>query len=477
MNTEVSTTARRRPGNLFQHYPITLRLVAGLVLLAGLALASMTSTLWLASSVEGDARAINEAGALRMSTYRLLVVSHERVPGLIHPSSMEPRATYWRRDFELRLHSPTLRFALPDDPTHAVNLALTQVENAWASSALATGDRMPTLVEAQGLVEVIDRFVSALEEYSERKLTLIRITLWTFAGLAGLLVVVLGIWLWRAVIRPLGRLIEQAAALQQTRLHARSALKGRGELATLSRSLDLMAAELSAIYANMQAQIDERTRSLADERARVALQEERSVIARELHDSLAQTLTYQKMQLSLLQTRLQGRYPEDSDWQETVSILRTNVNEGYRKLRELLSTFRLQLNHPDLDTALASTVSELQPNTPTHLLVAGRFGDLGLAPQREIHILHILREALSNIIKHAEAETAQVSIERRYNEVSVRVSDDGRGLPVAVQEDGQQHWGLSILGERARQLGGTLQIRRRTDGPGTEVTLTFSVEA
>lgn len=451
------------------------RLVAGVALLAILAFASMASTLWLAASVEGDARAINEAGALRMSTYRLLAATHETAAPGATPSLGEPRAAYWRRDFEQRLQSPSLTGALPSDPTHTVNLAFRDVQSAWTGSPLASG-RQTTLGQAQQLVEVIDHFVGALETHSEHKLRLIRLTLWSFAGLAALVTTGLGFWLWRTMIRPLGTLTTQARALEQTRLQARSQLRGRNELAMLSQSLDHMAAELEAIYADMQAQIDERTRTLADERARAALKDERSVIARELHDSLAQTLTYQKMQLALLQTHLQAHYADDPEWQPTLTALRANVNESYRKLRELLSTFRLQLNHRSLDEALDATISELQPNTSTRLYVRGSFGNLRLSPHREIHVLHIMREALTNVIRHAEASEAEVCIEQAGHSVTVRIRDNGTGFTATDPGDGQSHWGLRILQERAAQLQGKLTIDQRQDRPGTEVLLNFLAE-
>ncbi len=451
------------------------RLVAGLTLLALLAFASMASTLWLAASVEGDARAINEAGALRMSTYRLLAATRETpAPGAM-PGASEPRAAYWRQDFHQRLQSPTLRSALPQDPTHAVNDAFGAVQTAWARSPLAA-DQTATLAQVQELVDVIDHFVLALETHSERKLTLIRLTLWTFAALAALVVTGLGIWLWRAMIRPLGKLTTQAQALEQTQLQVRSQLQGHDELAILSQSLDRMAAELEAIYADMQSQIDERTRTLADERARAALKDERSVIARELHDSLAQTLTYQKMQLALLQAHLQAHYSDDPEWQPTLTALRSNVNESYRKLRELLSTFRLQLNHRSLDEALTATIDELQPNTRTRLAVRGAFGDMRLSPQREIHVLHIMREALTNVIRHANASRAEVSIEHSGRHATVRIRDNGSGFAEPSPEDGHGHWGLGILYERSAQLKGQLTIHPRQDQPGTEVLLQFEAE-
>lgn len=459
--------------NIMLRHPIALSLVAGLATLAALAFASMAATLWLAASIEGDARAINEAGALRMSTYRMLATEQDQ--RLVDREQLQDSA-YWQEDFRQRLTSDGLLSALPESSDHPVNQAFQQVLMAWQQSPLAD-DRVSTPEDAGQLVDDIDAFVLTLEAHSDSKLALIRVTLWGFATLAALAVIMLGVWLWRQVIRPLNTLTAQASALEKTQLHVRSRLQGRHELAMLSHSLDQMAAELEAVYADMQAQIDERTQTLVQERASSALQEERSVIARELHDSLAQALTYQKMQLALLQAHLEQQLPDDPTWRESMGTLRSNVNEGYRKLRELLSTFRLQLNYTSLDEALAATVREFQPNTRTRLEVQGRFGKLRLPPQHEIHVLHIIREALTNVIKHAAASQASVNIEHSGRQVSVSIADDGVGLAGSkTVEDGYGHLGLRILYERAAQLQGDLTIQSDTDRHGTEVLLRFMAQ-
>src|SRR5690606_5149734 len=92
---------------------------------------------------------------------------------------------------------------------------------------------------------------------------------------------------------------------------------------------------------------------------RLALMQERATIARELHDSLAQALSYLKIQIGRLQNLIDrdaGRAPLT----EVAGELREGVSSAYRQLRELLGTFRLKVDTPGLEPALVNTVAEFR---------------------------------------------------------------------------------------------------------------------
>lgn len=90
------------------------------------------------------------------------------------------------------------------------------------------------------------------------------------------------------------------------------------------------------------------------EEQQLTLAEERTVIARELHDSLAQSLSYLKIQVSRLR-KLNMDGPQKTKYNEVLDELSTGLTSAYRQLRELLATFRLKLNTPDLGNALHQT--------------------------------------------------------------------------------------------------------------------------
>lgn len=202
----------------------------------------------------------------------------------------------------------------------------------------------------------------------------------------------------------------------------------------------------------------------------LALQEERSVIARELHDSLAQALSYMKIQMSLLQRALAD--PARLAEADTIlADLRTGVNDAYRQLRELLVSFRLELSG-DLGALLRTAVAEYRERGGVDIALEIRLSDCSLTPNQEVHVLQIVREALSNMLRHAMARQARVALAcDEAGRVTITVEDDGVGIddgPV----DGRDHHGLSIMRERARSLGGEIEITRRGEG-GTRISVNF----
>lgn len=203
----------------------------------------------------------------------------------------------------------------------------------------------------------------------------------------------------------------------------------------------------------------------------LALQEERSVIARELHDSLAQALSYMKIQVSLLQP-LVGDPARAADARATLADLREGVNAAYRQLRELLVSFRLKMTggFPEL---LQSAVDEYAAKGKLEIALETRLADCPLSPNQEVHVLHIIREALSNMVRHARAAHAWLRLECGTGSVlTVIVDDDGRGLG-ELPANAQHHHGLAIMRERARSLGGAIEFGARPGG-GTRVRLRFA---
>ncbi len=206
-----------------------------------------------------------------------------------------------------------------------------------------------------------------------------------------------------------------------------------------------------------------------EQNRRVALLEERAVIARELHDSLAQSLAYMRIQVSRLQMALKA--PEKrSEADHILMELREGMTGAYRQLRELLTTFRLKMEGQDLPSALRQTVDEFIDRGSLSIELALELEGCPLSPNEEIHVLHIVREALSNVLNHARASKAWINLCCRDDGgVLVTVEDDGVGISKAADV---HHYGMTIMEERARTLAGEVTATPRPDG-GTRVTLSF----
>jgi two-component system nitrate/nitrite sensor histidine kinase NarX len=240
--------------------------------------------------------------------------------------------------------------------------------------------------------------------------------------------------------------------------------------------LEAVAAQLATAL-NLQARIRESRR--------LVLHEERGILARELHDSLAQSLSYLKIQAVRLETALngQGGAPLPSP-AAILAEMREGISSAYRQLRELLTTFRLRIGGEGLAAALAETVDEFRLRAELRITVADRLAAGDLSPNEEVHLLQIVREALFNAARHAGAAHVRLQLESAAasGEVHVEVTDDGVGLDTdpgrapgndsGSEPDRRAHYGLTIMRERAASLGGSLQIEPGAAG-GTVVRLRF----
>lgn len=203
---------------------------------------------------------------------------------------------------------------------------------------------------------------------------------------------------------------------------------------------------------------------------RVALLEERAVIARELHDSLAQSLSYMKFQLARLQTNFSDHMTE-SGADVIVNDMREGLDNAYRELRELLTTFRVKMDVRGLDHVLEEAIEEFSQRSSLNIILDNRLQECRLSVNEEFHLLHVVREALSNIVRHSGAEKVTIALVlQSTGDVIVTIDDDGKGC--TFDEAKPHHYGLAIMTERACCLGGTIEILPRRRG-GTRVRLLF----
>ena len=208
---------------------------------------------------------------------------------------------------------------------------------------------------------------------------------------------------------------------------------------------------------------------LGQNQARIALMEERAVIARELHDSLAQALSYQKIQLVRLKKQMAADFSKD-DMNTTLTEIQVGLNTAYRQLRELLVTFRIKLDTPGLAAAVQATVQEFGLHSGVEIHLSYALEHCPLTPNEEIHCLQIIREALSNVIKHAHASQCHLSLHQDASGlIHICISDDGIGISATTSPTG--HYGLNILTERAHSLSGKIHIGAFQ--PGTRVHVQF----
>ncbi|WP_299234567.1 type IV pili methyl-accepting chemotaxis transducer N-terminal domain-containing protein [uncultured Halomonas sp.] len=606
---------------LLQH-SLVARIVASLLAISAMALVSIVVTMTVANDSRGDAAAINVAGSLRMNTYQIVAAlqRYERHP---EPAQRERVESLMSR-LETRLASPRLTATLPTAEDHPLGeqyrLLVANWHTALAPQVSQAIDEVRIQVDPlrqtlDSLVADIDRLVSLLEQNSESKIQLLSALQILFLVLTAVVVAIALYDIRHNLVAPLHQLVVLAREAARRNFDYRTHLTGNDELALLGRTLDGMATELGASYAELEAHASRKQRELErsnramelmhdgsralygggndlcasaapmlrelgqllevgpirlslndpyddrqipilathsprrpeycrdhdchaclidpvplrleqteqgeclllpvsvgelmlgtlevwhpssqplsdsvrrllnaladqlanaiylqrriEEQQQVSLMNERAIIARELHDSLAQSLSYLKMQVARLERMQQKDAPRESQ-AAVFDELRTGLGSAYRQLRELLTTFRLKLEAPGLTSALRQTAREfgerlgfsvpLEIDVPPHLL----------SPNEEIHVLQVVREALANVLKHANAHWAAVTVNFQAARLHVVIEDDGIGLA----DDGSppMHYGLVIMRDRADSLGGRLSLHNRPGG-GTRVELIFT---
>ncbi|MEW7848740.1 sensor histidine kinase [Massilia aurea] len=196
-----------------------------------------------------------------------------------------------------------------------------------------------------------------------------------------------------------------------------------------------------------------------------ARNEERTRIARELHDDLGGNLVAIKMALARLAARLPSDQPGLAGQVQYVDDLVERTIDSVHNISHGLRASTLDLG---LVAALDWQAREFERQTGIHVVTHGPDG-LDLAPDHAAALFRIAQEALTNIAKHAGASQATVTLERDGSDLTLTICDNGRGIDPGGR--GKPHaFGLRGMHERAGALGGTLALSPAPGG-GTMVTV------
>ncbi|HWE62160.1 MAG TPA: MEDS domain-containing protein, partial [Chloroflexota bacterium] len=209
----------------------------------------------------------------------------------------------------------------------------------------------------------------------------------------------------------------------------------------------------------------------------LAITEERSRIAREVHDSLAQVLFYVNTQaeaaLRLVRTGQTERAAEQ------IGQLAQAARDAYADVREDILALRTAgATHSLLESLTAYLpLWQEQSGVRSELHISPDGGPMPvLSPAAEIQLVRIVQEALANVRKHAHARRVQIRISADAEQVTLVVEDDGIGFNPTVRErSSSPRFGLAMMRERAAEIGGRLEIDS-TPGDGTRVIVHVPAE-
>lgn len=198
------------------------------------------------------------------------------------------------------------------------------------------------------------------------------------------------------------------------------------------------------------------------------LMKERSAMARELHDSIAQSLSCLKIHLSCLQ--MQSDLTSQSSI-ELLATMRKEVNITYSQLRELITSFRLRLNQTGFYASLMEMIEEFNQKLKFNIQLEYQLPLNIIKSKHAFHLLQFIREALNNVYKHAQASHVIIALTIDDNQIiTVSVSDNGIGFQTDVKQD--NHYGMVIMRDRAEILNGNLTINTEPQ-KGTQVMVIF----
>jgi signal transduction histidine kinase len=216
---------------------------------------------------------------------------------------------------------------------------------------------------------------------------------------------------------------------------------------------DLRLVENFASRAAIAVELSERVARDVHLRVVEAQEQERRRLARELHDETGQALTS-----ILLGLKAAEDAPDAVSQREAVAQLRELVVSTLQSVRRLAVELRPKaLDDFGLEPALRHLADGFRDGTGIRLEIESRLGDARLAPDVETAVYRIVQEALTNVIRHADAQSVSILLTRKNGRVSVVIEDDGRGFD---PERGGSGSGIGLLGisERVRLLGGSLTI-------------------
>ncbi|MDE2355041.1 MAG: GAF domain-containing protein [Betaproteobacteria bacterium] len=231
------------------------------------------------------------------------------------------------------------------------------------------------------------------------------------------------------------------------------------------RDIEPEAAQLLGSYAELIGLTLENAR-LVRENQRMNLLAERQSIANEIHDSLSQNLFYGRLRMSVLTEALRtGDQPLTERCLEDIGEA---LDSGQKSVRELITHFRSQMDPLGLHHALYMLIDSLKARSSISFEFAHPSIHPDLTLEQELQVFHVLREALNNVVLHSHATQARLAILREGPLLLFEVTDNGLGMAAATSPAG--HYGLTIMQERARRIGATLDIHSAA-GVGTRIVL------
>ena len=269
----------------------------------------------------------------------------------------------------------------------------------------------------------------------------------------------------------LAQVRQWASEIRQGNFSARLPATSLTDTSELCDDINRLAEWLESLAADQEAQLQQQQSRLVRHSDRLLRFEDRSAIANELHDSLAQSLASLKMQVRVLDDTLR-QDNEVAIWKEMENI-QAGLDEANIELRELITYFRLPVDGNGVVSAIEKAVSRFRLTSSIEAVLQNHWPAVNLPVEYERQVLRIVQEGLANVRKHSGADMVRILLNQAHDARRVLIEDDGVGMSLTPDEM-DNHFGLSIMQERAGSIGATLQLESEP-GDGTRIILTLPI--
>ncbi|MDH3443587.1 MAG: histidine kinase [Deltaproteobacteria bacterium] len=282
-----------------------------------------------------------------------------------------------------------------------------------------------------------------------------------FFLLGAALVVGSNFYFGHTLARPLRWLSRAGEQVARGSVQEKLPVISKDEIGLLSHTFNVMVERLAESEAKLK---------------RLAILEERERIARELHDSVAQSLAFLNLKLAELESA-QGKTGALAI-ERTVSDMRKIVGDAYDDVRQAIFGLRTLLSdNAGLVHSLTEFIHDFSVMRQISIdLRIPNPGAIQFTPQAEVQLIRVIQEALTNVAKHAKAKKSVVSLEQDGDWARIIVEDDGKGFSLDHVKNMGFHFGVKTMRERTEAVGGEFTIESVL-GKGTRVIVRLPLES
>lgn len=202
------------------------------------------------------------------------------------------------------------------------------------------------------------------------------------------------------------------------------------------------------------------------------MMDERTRLAREIHDGLAQTLGFLKLKMAQMRN-----YLENGDYDrlgQTIPTCYETLSDAYQDARQAIDGLRISASSEGFTGWVRQIIEEFKDYSGIRVNLSEPDVDLELPPEVSAQLIRIVQEALSNIRKHAHASCVDISCQKAGGDLLLEIHDDGCGFSPEDVRGASQH-GLRGMRERAELIGADFQVISRSQA-GTTISIRLAKE-